>query len=184
MPGFSSETAALEAFLASDSGRHIVATGHQVPRVIPLNAREVLVVDYVPEQSALSMWDDEARLVLFSWSEADGFVRKQFISKAGDSLSGGLGGLELIDMDGDGLPELLAVGRPTGNSGRVAAMVFKRFDPTGKYRLVWKRKEAGAALMAKGSQLVYSYVKLDEPTKRLFEERPLPTVPLDGFITH
>ena len=184
-PGFADEAEAKKAFLASPSGRHIEATGHQVDRVIPLNDREVLVVDYVPEQGALSHWDNEARLVLYNWSPTDGFVRKQFVSKAGDSLKGGLGGLTIADMDGDGLPEVLAVSKTSGNSGRVVTMVFKRFEAGGKYRLVWMRKEPfAAAKMLEGNKLLYTYTKRSDRSQRLIEEVELSTIPLDGFITH
>ena len=162
------DPAALRAFQAAPVGQRIAALAHVPLLALPLGGDEVAMVLYAPEQGALSRWDDESRVVLYKRATPD-WERLQFVSKAGEAVPGRIGELIARDLDGDGLTDLVAIGRAHGPVGKATLIVYRRWEAGGKFYLAFRRRHAAPALtFGPGGKLVYTY---ETPRReRRFEE--------------
>ncbi len=165
----------LATFRAAPVGQRLAALAHEPILAMPLAGDEVAVVVYAPEQGSLSRWDDESRVVLYRRALPD-WERIQFVSKAGQSVPGRIAALHARDVDGDGLPELVAIGQAHGKVGKATLMVFRRDRPGGKFELIFRRRQAAPALkFGPGGRLTYTYESPMPSRERRFE-----TFALDG----
>lgn len=144
-------------FAASDVAKRLLALNTDISQHLVLRAHELMVVTYVPKQGALSEWDDESRLVLYHEQPDHSFTRVQFVSKAGKSIKGHLSFLKAIDLDHDGIPEVVAVGRPYGPTGRIQSQIYRRPALDKPFEQVWNRRNHQAALHLGGGTLKYSF---------------------------
>lgn len=151
------DPALLAAFSASRAGRALAALSHRPQAAWRLGPNEALVATYVPEQSALSEWDDETRLTRY-WlkGEREPWQKAQFVSKAGQSVKGELGALARVDLNGDGEPEIVAFGSPRGFARRVGVRIYRREKREGNFTLAFERQDPGAAF-AFSPEVRYSY---------------------------
>ena len=123
----------------SDVARRLGDLGHEICWVGSVGAKQWLVGLYVPFQGALSDWDDETRLVLYREASVGVYERVQFVSKAGDSLPGRASAVVLLDLDGDGEGEILALGQPMGRRRRVTFQIYRRDRPDTRFMKVYER---------------------------------------------
>lgn len=147
----------LLAFRASPVGLRLAALTHEPILTMPLSADELVVAIYAPEQGALSRWDDETRIVLYRRVPGD-FERIQFLSKASESLPGR--GVELLaqDLNGDGVNEVLALGRPHGSVGKSTFMVFHRPTVAKSFGVIFRRRHKLPAFkVGPAPRLLYTY---------------------------
>jgi hypothetical protein len=149
-----------DAFMASDVCHRLQALNTEITQTVQVAPDQLLAAEYVPKQGALSEWDDETRLVLYRWDGQKGFERLQFVSKAGKSIKGKLFGLELVDLDHDGQPEIVAIGGPYGLTNKVMSQVFRRPAADKPFETIWQHKDFGAAFDLKGP----AYITLDRQT--------------------
>lgn len=167
--------ALLATFKAAPVGLRLAALAHEPILAVPVVGDEVAVVVYAPEQGSLSRWDDESRVVLYRRATPD-WERLQFVSKAGQSVPGRIAALAVRDVDGDGLAELVAIGRAHGPVGKATLMVFRRDRPGGTFELIFRRRQAASALLfGPAGRLTYTY-EGPMPTR----ERRFETFALDG----
>lgn len=146
----------LRVFRAAPVGARLAALRHEPLSVRRLRTGEWAVLIHAPEQSAISNWDDETRLVLYRPGTTD-FERTQFVSKAGQAVPGRTDNLEVRDLDGDGVEELLIRGRPHGPVGKSTVMIFRRGQPDDRFYLIFRRRHLGCdvAVLASGIRLRY-----------------------------
>lgn len=146
----------LRTFRAAPVGARLTALRHDPLSVRRLRTGEWAVLIHAPEQSKISNWDDETRLVLYRRGEGD-FERTQFVSKAGRAVPGRTSNLDVRDLDGDGVEELIVRGRPHGPVGKSTVMIFRRDKADAKYYVVFRRRHLRAELIAtpKGVHLQY-----------------------------
>jgi hypothetical protein len=149
--------AALRAFKAAPVGQRLAALGHEPLVAVPMGNEEVAVVVYAPFQSAISRWDDESRVVLYRRGAAD-YERVQFVSRAAESIPGRIAVLLARDVDGDGVVDLVGIGRAHGPVGKATLMIFRRREAGGRFDVVFRRRQAAPALVfAPGGRLTYTY---------------------------
>lgn len=159
----------LAAFKAAPVGHRLAALAHEPILAVPVVGDEVAVVVYAPEQGTLSRWDDESRVVLYRRATPD-WERVQFVSKAGESVPGRIAALHVRDVDGDGLAELVAIGRAHGQVGKATLMVFRRDRPGGKFEVIFRRRQAAPAFtFGLGGRLTYTYESPLPARERRFE---------------
>ncbi|MEB3330381.1 MAG: hypothetical protein VKQ33_14240 [Candidatus Sericytochromatia bacterium] len=155
--GASGEAEFLARFRKAPVGRRLAALGHTPLRALALTSGDWVVGIYAPEQSATSNWDDETRLVRYRAGKLD-YERVQFVSKAGKSPPGRLARLWGDDLDGDGEPEVLALGPAHGPVGKATLMIFHRASRTGSFDVAFRRRHVAPSLVVAGAaQLVFSY---------------------------
>ncbi|MEB3196264.1 MAG: hypothetical protein VKP62_03580 [Candidatus Sericytochromatia bacterium] len=130
----------LVLFVRAAVGQRLLALGHTPHAAVRLKTGEWAIAIHAPEQSSISAWDDESRIVLYRRTAHD-FERVQFVSKAGRSVPGRLTALEVRDLDGDGVEELVARGQPHGPVGKQTVMVFRRSAPTAGFEVVLRRRQ-------------------------------------------
>lgn len=152
-----------QLFLTSDVAQRLKALNTEVLQTLDLGGGEVLAVEYIPKQGALSEWDDESRLVLYK-QDGMSFTRVQFVSKAGQSIPGRIAGLEAVDLDHDGTPELIAIGYPHAPSGKVTSQIYRRPAPGARYEQIWKHKDLGACFRTDFKDAPFTYITLDPQT--------------------
>ncbi|MFP5501450.1 MAG: hypothetical protein ACLGIN_03105, partial [Candidatus Sericytochromatia bacterium] len=73
------------------------------------------------------------------------------------------------DLDGDGFKEIIAVSRPLGFNFKVRSLVFRRAGAEAKFKDVFKRYDVGAALLAEGPDLTYTFIDRAANRVRRFE---------------
>jgi hypothetical protein len=127
-------------------------------RVARLKTGEWALLIYAPEQSAISNWDDETRLILYRPRQTD-FERTQFVSKAGQAVPGRTNDVEIRDLDGDGIEEIIVRGRPHGPVSKATIMIFRREQADGRYYVVFRRRHVNPELkrVAAGVSLRYQH---------------------------
>jgi hypothetical protein len=166
----------LEAFQASDAAEKLRALGCEVVALWPYEGKQVLVGYYIPELGPLNEWDDETRIDLFEQVSPGTFTRVQFVTKAGSGLPGRPAGVATVDMDGDGLKEIIAVSRPFSIHQRVTSLIFRKTPSDSKLKPLWKKRDLGAALLPQKGGFLYSYQTREPELPRVFETYRL----LDG----
>lgn len=161
----------LASFLASPVAQRLAALGHQPVAAARVGPSQTLIAIYVPVQGALSDWDDETRLVLYRRTEGADFERVQFVSKAGLSVPGRIDSLLVRDLDHDGQPEVVAVGRALDSGLRTTSLIFRRPSADARYELVWRRRDREVAFFfdARPGQFGYTYVERRTGTARQWE---------------
>jgi hypothetical protein len=151
------EAQVLAEFRRAPVGQRLAALGHTPLHVLALSTGDWVVAIYAPEQSAASNWDDETRLVRYRRGATD-FERVAFVSKAGKSPAGRLARLWSDDLDGDGEPEVLALGAPHGPVGKATLMAFRRDGRAGAFEVAFRRRHVAPILERDGpGRLVFSF---------------------------
>lgn len=157
-----------EAFLQSKAAERLRNMMMEVLFVAPLEGQDLLVAYYVPDQGGISQVDDETRFNLYR-PEGGDFKAVQFLGKPGELFPGKLDAWRVEDLDGDGFKEIIAVSRPLGFNHKVRSLVFRRAGAEAKFKDVFKRYEVGAALLAEGPELTYTFIDRAANRVRRFE---------------
>jgi hypothetical protein len=135
----------LRAFRAAPVGQRLAALRHEPLRVARLKTGEWALLIHAPEQSAISNWDDETRVVLYRPGQGD-FERTQFVTKAGQAVPGRTDDVEIYDLDQDGVEEIIIRGRPHGPVGKATVMIFRREQADARYYVVLRRRHLSPEL--------------------------------------
>lgn len=167
-PANAAPDALVDAFNRSETGRRQASLGLEVLDAMALGPDEVVIAAYQPELGAMNDWDDETRLTLYKRT-GDSFMLGQFLSKAGKSPKGRLGGWVKRDLDADGLDEVLVIGRAGGAFGRVDVQVYRRPAKDSPFTLAWSRQEREAAFWLDGTRLGYTWLERGASPRRRFE---------------
>ncbi|MEB3284081.1 MAG: hypothetical protein VKN33_02185 [Candidatus Sericytochromatia bacterium] len=146
----------LRAFCEAPVGRRLSALGHTPLTTRRLKNGEWAVLIHAPEQSTISNWDDETRVVLYRPGKND-FQRTQFVSRAGHAVPGQTRHLEVRDLDGDDIEELVIKGQPHGPVGKSTVAIYRRQNSDARFYVVFRRRQLNNELIVgpKGVKLRY-----------------------------